>query len=120
MRISDWSSDVCSSDLLVDLPGIAQVAGKRARAAGKVAVALGLRLLQHRLAPSADDEACAQRPHAAAHRLAAAGAAARDADALFLQEVARGPGKVARHTAPTGVTTAPAALWPWCHRRKKE
>src|SRR3546814_2572005 len=113
MRISDWSSDVCSSDLLVDLPGIAQVAGKRARAAGKVGVELGLRLLQHRLAPSADDEACAQRQHAAAHRLAEAGAAAGDEDALVLQEVALEHGKVSRHAAPPGVSTAPAALWLW-------
>src|SRR3546814_20803763 len=96
MRISDWSSDVCSSDLLVDLPGIAQVAGERARAAGKVGVELGLRLLQHRLAPYADDEACAQRQHAEPPRLAEAGAAAGEEDALVLLEVALANGKMGR------------------------
>src|SRR3546814_8983852 len=72
----------------VDLGSVAQVAGNRAAAAGEVGVELGPRLLEHVLAPPADDELRAELQHAPAHRLAEAGAATGDQDALALQEIA--------------------------------
>src|SRR3546814_15595108 len=75
----------------VDLGSVAQVAGNRAAAAGEVGVELGPRLLEHVLAPPADDELRAELQHAPAHRLAEAGSATRAQDALALQEIALQP-----------------------------
>src|SRR3546814_7688677 len=46
MRISDWSSDVCSSDLGVPLRGVQEVGGRAAGAAVDV-IADGLAVDQH-------------------------------------------------------------------------
>src|SRR3546814_20180284 len=72
----------------VDLGSVAQVAGNRAAAAGEVGVELGPRLLEHVLAPPADDELRAALQPAPAHRLAEAGAAPRAQAALALQDIA--------------------------------
>src|SRR3546814_3684429 len=53
MRISDWSSDVCSSDLLLEvarrgIPTIKGLAGDDAGATGDLGIFVGVRLLQDR------------------------------------------------------------------------
>src|SRR3546814_11253264 len=53
----------------VDLGSVAQVAGNRAAAAGEVGVELGPRLLEHVLAPPADDELRAELPRSEERRV---------------------------------------------------
>src|SRR3546814_13383619 len=70
MRISDWSSDVCSSDLLIALEAVHAAAegGRRFRRAGRVAGGLELQegmdvveqVLAHLLQVAADPGDCAE------------------------------------------------------------
>src|SRR3546814_4556467 len=70
MRISDWSSDVCSSDLAGDPCRAARVRGPAARALGSAGAAAVLGLPAGGTRPPADRRARAAHPPA--HQRAAA------------------------------------------------
>src|SRR3546814_12768712 len=98
MRISDWSSDVCSSDLYAGLAGRAEI-GRHAARAHRAFEAEGRVHLADRAIGADREQALARAPLAVADRAVGA----RIADVRERAAVAPGRFDQCRHVAAAGV-----------------
>src|SRR3546814_18204024 len=104
MRISDWSSDVCSSDLRESLPRIAAIRNRLP--------ALRLVLVADEVHDGGWWRALAPAMEAACDRFAAVDTAADDPAVILYTSATTGQPKVALHAHPTLLGHPPAVGFP--------